>query len=577
MFVLDVTYSMVTDDKIGGLKSAVKCFYEALLRVNTTEVCGGDPTASAYNGSAQIRLGFVPYGVNVNVGKLLPNGFLSDSWTYQTRQARFAPVWAWTAGSESPISYGGWTPGSTPSDYDNAGNYGGSWSRISGSSVTVAGTSYPRQASPATSANCASNYNLMSGSGGSLAARSDIGEASPGDDLESSSVPEYPDDTTQTLQYSQTDTRTVTGYRYRWFNPSGSDGNGCWLEANADQYDREREGSSTRSITWTEYQNFTDWSYDERELTVSGLKAGGSTWNSSVAFTDLAWANGPTVKLSGSNSNTQLKVPTSTVVNWDGCIEERPTFQNTDGNPADEWDPVPSAALDMVLSHVPSAATPAQAWGPMLPDAVWGRYTGSSTRTTAEVITTSNLNRNRNYYCPTAARRLAEYDTVGDFETYINSLSATALGTYHDIGMLWGARLLSPTGMFASDNALTANGGAIERHLIFMTDGNAQTVVDNLYAFGLPWWDRRQTSYAPSTGNLDSLVESRLPAICTAVKNMNVTLWVISYGAGVDATNEARLEACATPGRYYDAEDGDALIAQFKQIASEIADLRLTQ
>jgi Flp pilus assembly protein TadG len=113
MFVLDVTGSMncVAGDsgcsnngnvpavgaKITGLKSAVKCFYEALLKVNTAEVCGNDPSATSYTGTAQIRMGFMPYSVNVNVGKLLPNDALANSWAYQSRQANFTSQPVYTA------------------------------------------------------------------------------------------------------------------------------------------------------------------------------------------------------------------------------------------------------------------------------------------------------------------------------------------------------------------------------------------------------------------------------------------------------------------------------------------------
>jgi len=116
MFVLDNTGSMncVAGDafcsnngnvpavgaKILGLKTAVKCFYEALLKVNTTEVCGAnDPTATSYIGTAQLRIGFVPYTVNVNVGRLLPNSYLANSWSYQTRHGVFYSLGAPTSGS----------------------------------------------------------------------------------------------------------------------------------------------------------------------------------------------------------------------------------------------------------------------------------------------------------------------------------------------------------------------------------------------------------------------------------------------------------------------------------------------
>ena len=138
-------------------------------------------------------------------------------------------------------------------------------------------------------------------------------------------------------------------------------------------------------------------------------------------------------------------------------------------------------------------------------------------------------------------------------------------------------RLLSPIGIFADENDLTANGGAIERHLIFMTDGDASTFTNNLYAYGSPYWDLRQTNYTPTSAQLDGGVEGRTTALCTAIKNMNIELWVISYGGAVDASNEARLQACASPGRYFSAANTPTLISNFKQIASEIADLRLTE
>jgi Flp pilus assembly protein TadG len=572
MFVLDVTYSMVTDNKIGGLKSAVKCFYEALLKVNTTEVCGGDPTATSYDGTAQIRLGFVPYGVNVNVGKLLPNGYISDTWAYQTRQANSNTVYAWTVAGETSTDWGDW---GDPPTLTSASGYS-NWSDVStsgGSTLTIDGVTLTKRPSGYTSTTCDS-LNTQGPAGDRIRLYDDDTTGDLQTPTSSVGAPVYPT-TTQTVNYNQEEEYTIRGYRYRW-GTSGTDS--CRLQrSDLRTYAIERDGSSTRTITWTPYEQFTNYTYAQATLDVSGLKNGGSTWNGSVAIPRLTTSNVSGVKLSGSNTSQTITIPAPGTVTWGGCVEERPTWQNTDGSPGDEWDPVPAQALDMLINHVPSAATPAQAWGPMLKDAVWGRESSNNRTTNAVTTTSANMDRNWNYYCPTEARRLASYNTIGDFETYINSLSADAFGTYHDVGMLWGARLLSPTGLFAADNALTANGGAIERHLIFMTDGDAASFLDNLYSFGLPWWDRRQTDYAPDTDDLDALINARLPAICTAVKNMNVSLWVISYGGGVNEDNEDRLEACASPGQYFEASDGAALIARFKQIASEIADLRLTQ
>src|SRR3712207_4738034 len=147
---------------------------------------------------------------------------------------------------------------------------------------------------------------------------------------------------------------------------------------------------------------------------------------------------------------------------------------------------------------------------------------------------------------------------------------------------------MSPTGIFASENATTAQGGEIERHLIFMTDGETNTgtlpINGNWYggtqyaAYGLPWYDRRQTSTstAPTQAMLDSQVNARFAALCTEVKNRNITLWVVYFGS-TDATTVNRMTSCASPGRFFYANNSAALITSFRQIADQISQLRLTR
>lgn len=111
MFVLDTTGSMgdpasgSTESKISGLRKAVKCFYEALAKKNISDIspadCGETSDPSTTNtGAVQLRFGFVPYAINVNVGRLLPHAYLADQWTYQSREATN------TTGSTNTPSYG---------------------------------------------------------------------------------------------------------------------------------------------------------------------------------------------------------------------------------------------------------------------------------------------------------------------------------------------------------------------------------------------------------------------------------------------------------------------------------------
>jgi hypothetical protein len=122
--------------------------------------------------------------------------------------------------------------------------------------------------------------------------------------------------------------------------------------------------------------------------------------------------------------------------------------------------------------------------------------------------------------------------------------------------------------------------------MIFMTDGDTQT--DNLdyTAYGVAWYDRRQTptNTAPTDGSgengmLTQQVNARFAAICTATKNKGITLWVISFGgSGIASTTKSRLQACATDANhYFDATNSTSLNTAFQLIAAQITQLRLTK
>ncbi len=481
MFVLDVTGSMGDPpssggytSKLSGLKTAVQCFYEVVMKIDTPANCGSTPSGGISN-EIQVRFGFVPYNVNVNVGKLLPNDYLADSWAYQTRLAVMYRPGPPTTGSYSENRYfsrssdcRNWATGSDATGFPSSSS--------TPNSFTVSTTTYTQE-----------GYDR----------RSDICTR-------------------------RVDQETLTYTR--------DDANGSY---------------------------FHTWRYLQSSWDVSGLKAGGSSWNNSI-----------TLPIDDEGDYE--------TVGWDGCVEERQTVRTTNFNP------IPSAAYDLDIDMVPTSDT-ATKWGPLLEEAVWGRYSSGNTLST--VTTSSNLSRNNSYYCPTAARKLAKYETTtkkNDFVTYVNSLTDNG-NTYHDIGLLWGARLMSPTGIFGSENAFTPLGGEIQRHLIFMTDGDACTGNENYTAYGIPWWDRRRTSTssAPSggctsTGTITEQVNLRTEALCTAIKNKNITLWVINYGGGVSTSTGARLQACASPGRYYAATSTTDLLTTFQSIAAQISQLRLT-
>ena len=237
------------------------------------------------------------------------------------------------------------------------------------------------------------------------------------------------------------------------------------------------------------------------------------------------------------------------------------------------FNPIPDEALDLDIDLVPDPADPDTQWRPQ-----WRQITFDRDLP-AEWTTTTDKN-SMGYNCPVAALKLAEFPLSGGarnsaFETYVNNLGASG-NTMHTIGMIWGARLLSETGIFGDENTTAPNGDPIVRHLIFMTDG-AMVVNANIQtAYGVPDMDGRFGGFAADgtwdQNELSAIHETRLDALCARIKNQNTTVWTVSFRL----TLSDRIRDCASgPQRAFEASDSDALTDAFRTIASSIAELRL--
>ncbi|NML05383.1 TadE/TadG family type IV pilus assembly protein [Sphingomonas sp. G-3-2-10] len=535
MFVLDVTGSMDdkavstdTDDKITSLKKSVKCFYEVVANLDTTATCASTPAGGGVAASVQIRFGFMPYSTNVNVGKLLPTSYFANTWPYQSRKANFRTETT-TNWVDSGITQTGTS--------DSPGNWG-SWNNADSSTNTTA----------TSSSNCQTKVpaSVMTLSGNESGRRD---QTTTGTNPTTTSW-----NTRQSatwVEYSYRDYRSSDG-RCRFYSRTSSSTNGYYY----------RYYSYTTTGTTTSREVFDNYTYAKMDKDISGLK-NGTSWNSSFQSA---------VGYQGADKT----------INWNGCIEERKTAITTN------FSPIPAGANDLNIDMVPNQSNPDSLWGPVLPDIIYNRrvsnsgwgYTGSLSldpiTTTDEYVNYSST------YCPREARKLATWNTASTFEAYVDSLAPTG-NTYHDIGLIWGARFMSAEGIFASENATTPSGGDIARHMIFMTDGDACTGVTNYTAYGIAWWDRRQTPSGTTptdgcstTGNLTEQVNLRSAALCTAIKNKNITLWVIWFGVS-NPTIETMLRTCATDGRFFTARNSADLQQTFSSIASQISQLRLTR
>lgn len=510
MFVLDVTGSM------SECPNGTECSSgpgSKIVALRSAVVNFYDTVEDATSDSAQVRYGFVPYSQQVNVGFQIPREFMADSHTYQSRVARYNPA---------PF------PNSSNPDVDEVGE-----------TIVISDQVewLPRSTSNFNSSNQDHYRFRTDGSAGTTALNFCL-TTLPG-----------------------TRTVTVGGQAQTWqvFAPTervlnqwpnnGSNNNraGC----------RGRVRKTRLATAADVIPAFREWVYCPVATDGGGEQCGVSN----PARSPAGWES---VDLSTLYDDNRINLPLGTngamtTVTWAGCIEEPGTAVT------DNYSPIPDDAFDLDINLLPE--NEAQRWKPALIDAVWKRE--DSNGNTLDWLTQTTNESRPGWACPRPARRLGEL-TRNEVQTYVNALTPGG-NTYHDLGMVWGARFIAPRGMFRADNETAPNGDAIARHIVFMTDGFQVNNVENYSTLGIEWWDRRITGDGNSTREFNRRA-SRLQAVCASAKAEGITVWVIAFG--VDLTQN--LIDCASPDRAYEASDSASLNDAFQEIAQKIAALRLT-
>jgi Flp pilus assembly protein TadG len=306
------------------------------------------------------------------------------------------------------------------------------------------------------------------------------------------------------------------------------------------------------------FRNYA-WNYQPVSYPVSGIKGG--LGSSPIAGGSI---NAP-IFWDGT-----LRAPATYPVNFNGCIEERDTTEISDYSSVDL-----GQALDLDIDRVPTPGDPRTQWRPIFDQIDFDRamnWNGSGAFTTLPVqVNYDFVNPTWGGFsaCPAPARKLDTIDQA-TLQNYLSTLNPNG-STYHDIGMIWGGRLLSPTGLFASENA-DLPGGPTNRNLIFLTDGLTSTLDLSYGAYGVePLDQRRWSSASPLT--LNQVVENRFTVACNEVKKRNITVWVIGFGTTLNPV----LSSCAGAGHAYSAQNASQLTAAFSSIASQLGSLRISQ
>ena len=251
---------------------------------------------------------------------------------------------------------------------------------------------------------------------------------------------------------------------------------------------------------------------------------------------------------------------------WKGCVVERASPNTTADTPA-------STAL-------------------------WSRYVWASAVDNSYDVTKpatilsdpsyGNSGTGPNLGCPTPITPLT--NVKADLQTAINAMAAWSRGgTLGDVGMAWGFRLISPESPFSEGQPWGT--AKLTKAVIMMTDG-----VNQIYKLpstsGTNKVNNAVNSDYTAYGRLDqyglvgsttisgaqTIIDSRLAALCTAMKAKNVVVYTIIFTGTQDANTKAMYKACASDSsKFFDAPTQTDLKNAFSAIAVQLSNLRVSQ
>lgn len=366
---------------------------------------------------------------------------------------------------------------------------------------------------------------------------------------------------------------TTTTYSFQSWTKTGTTGSGKKKE----DIGTCKRTASTVVTTYpvTAYSlSDTPYRYTQSSLSTAGLK----TLSAVNLATDVAWD--ATVPAAGYTTGYYDMVTlgslagtsgiTNTSTTWNGCIEERSTV-----NSLLSATTIPSGASDLDIVSAPTTTASTQ-WKPYVAQLQYDRGQTDTLDTTSDISSMTE-------YCPPSVKKFTTVDTANKttvpswIETYLASLYAWG-GTYHDIGMIWGARLASTSGIMSA-NVNEGSLTSVSRHIIFLTDGEMAPNCNGLYsAYGHEYLDNRVMPAFGSTGSscntaLATYHNGRYLAACQRAKTSGYTIWVIGFGQALST----EMTACAagSGGQAMFAGSTADLQNTFRLIASRIADLRL--
>jgi Flp pilus assembly protein TadG len=521
-----------SDAKIKALRTAVKNFHSTIM-------------ASIPSGSlAQVRFGFVPYSQSVNGSDLfkaspdaskgeLPLTHLADTVTVQSRVANF-----------NTLVNTGWIPDpNTPAEV-----FQQRFDRYDAASYLPNVATMPT-GTPISTFDCDrysenKSFNVM---GIDLdvffTPRTSFSNESEG----SSEI--YSTDNGET--WSGTQPTTGSSFIKATFSRESS----SWSNSSPSQYQTCIRNVTKQKYIWGSGYKFTNWTYKPITVDASQYKQGNELqYVTSISSNYMVPTQGSydVVQLRQLPNQSGLSSDSTT---WDGCLDERDTVA------VSSFTPIPDGAKD--LDYKIGGTDLATQWRTQLRDISYLRSGPSEETKTGD-------NNQPDYRCPSAKMRNLNPMTTAQINTYADSLYAGGY-TYLDVGMIWGLRMITSDGVFASRNRIGPNGGQISRFIVFLTDGIPVSAGSTYSSYGMEQVSKKITGSL--SDDAATLHARRFQALCDEGARMG-SVWTIAFGT----SKTGNMEQCASStSQAIEANDTTTLNAAFTQIANDIKDLRLTR
>ena len=165
----------------------------------------------------------------------------------------------------------------------------------------------------------------------------------------------------------------------------------------------------------------------------------------------------------------------------------------------------------------------------------------------------------------------------------INEMNASAM-TNIPLGLAWGWRVISPGSPFTEGAAYSDTG--YRKSIILMTDGTntvgrARNNHNKTVYGGYGYLKDGRLGTTASTSAAKRKLDERTAAVCNNIKNANadrpIVVYTITFRLN-DAATKTLMRDCATdPKKYFDSPSNEVLKQNFRAIAGELAELRISK